>query len=252
MPSYVSHTIMAKDVYKRIDNKKVDYNYMITFSLGGDLCKYAKCRYDSHHKNQTLFLYNMCDYMKENNLVNDKECLGVLYGHICHLAMDEEMHPLIRKVDKICSKNKKNHTLIELYYDNYLVKKNYNINLNKYDNNKIFKGKVNKKISKMLDSVYEKTYNTKNVSLYYKLNLSLYKKIKYIYKIATFNFLKKVSGINNFLKENKEIDLLNDKNNIKYRDVRNKECSDNIFESYDKSVKRAVKDIERINKYLYE
>ena len=62
MPSYVSHTIMAKDVYKKINDKKVDYNYMVTFSLGGDLCKYSKCRYESHNIKQEDFLYSLCDF----------------------------------------------------------------------------------------------------------------------------------------------------------------------------------------------
>ena len=37
MPAYVSHTIMARDVYKNLNNKKVSLDYMITYSLGGDL-----------------------------------------------------------------------------------------------------------------------------------------------------------------------------------------------------------------------
>ena len=32
MPAYVSHTIMAREVYKKIDNKNVNLDYMVTFS----------------------------------------------------------------------------------------------------------------------------------------------------------------------------------------------------------------------------
>ena len=250
MPAYVSHTIMARDVYKKLNNKKVNLDYMITYSLGGDLCKYAKCRYASHHQKEEDFLYNMCDYMIKNNLKDDSECLGVLYGHVCHLVMDRVVHPLVRKIDKTCIKSKNNHTMIELYYDNYLSKEKYNLQLNKHNNKELFKGKMNKKISKMINEVYSKTYSCDNVSRYYKFNLFLYKKIKLIYKITTFNFLKKVSGMNKFLKTNKKIDLLNNNHETRYLNERNKETNDSLDSLYEKSVNIAIKHIKEINEYL--
>ena len=73
MPGFVSHTVMANKVYNKIDKKNVNLEYMLTYSLGGDLTKYAKCRYDTHHKNQQLFIDNMIKYIKDNHLQNDKE-----------------------------------------------------------------------------------------------------------------------------------------------------------------------------------
>ena len=255
MPTYVSHTLMARDVYDKIKNKDVDLEYMLTYSLGGDLCKYAKCRYDSHHKLMDEFIYNICDYMKENNLINDGECLGFLYGHICHYVMDDEIHPLIRKVDKTCTKNiskiKSNHTLIELYYDNYLSKKKNNTRLDKY-NYRVINAKTNKKISKMIDYVYDKTYNTKNVSRYYKFNLWLYRKIKYLYFIPGFNLMKKIVGMNKFLINNKSIDLLNNNNEIEYKMSNGKVLNNNLDSVYDSSVSRAVSYIKKVNEYLYK
>ena len=53
MPSYTAHTIMARDVYKKLKNKKdVSLDYMLTYSLGGDLTNFAKCRHTSHNKNR--------------------------------------------------------------------------------------------------------------------------------------------------------------------------------------------------------
>lgn len=250
MPAYVSHTIMARDVYKRINNKNVSLDYMITFSLGGDLSKYAKCRYDSHHKKEDDFLYNMCDYIIDNNLYNDKEIMGVLYGHVCHLTMDRVIHPLVRKVDKECVLSKNNHTMIELYYDNYLSKEKYNVPLNKHNYKELFNGKMNKKVSTFIDYVYKETYDTSHLSRYYKFNLFLYKKIKYLYKICTFNFLKVVSGMKKFLKNNKKIDLLNNKNKISYINERKEETNDNLDTLYEKSVIMAIDYIEELNKYI--
>ena len=252
MPAYVSHTIMARDVYNKINNKKVDLNYMLTFSLGGDLCKYAKCRYDSHHKSMNEFIYNMCDYMIRNNLIDDSECLGVLYGHICHYIMDDEIHPLVRKIDRTCKKGKKNHTMIELYYDNYLSYNKYEVKLNKYDNKKIFKGKMNRKVSKMINYVYYETYNCKNVAFYYKFNIWLYKKIKYLYKLFSFNILKSVSGMNKFLSDNEDIDLFNDNRSVSYKMSDGRELKSNLDSLYKSSVNRAVNYIKKINLYIKE
>ena len=40
------------------------------------------------------------------------------------------MHPLIRKVDKICDDGKRDHTLIEGYIDSYLVRYKYKKTIN--------------------------------------------------------------------------------------------------------------------------
>jgi len=130
MPTYVSHAIMASDVYDRIDNKNISLNYMLTYSLGGDLARFSKCQRTCHNVKMEEFIDNMWLYMKENNLDKDKNYLGVLYGHICHYYMDRICHPLIRKVDKISiNVGIKSHTLIEGYIDSYLVKDKYYLDL---------------------------------------------------------------------------------------------------------------------------
>lgn len=252
MPGYVSHTVMARDVYNELNNKNIDLDYMLTFSLGGDLSKYSKCRKDSHNIKQNEFIYNMADYLKENGLINDKECLAVLYAHICHYCMDDVIHPLVKKIDKICVRNKSNHTLIEGCYDNYFVNAKYGIRVDRYDNNQLFKAKLKNKISNMINYAYEKTYNTLNISKYYKFNIWLYKKIKYLYKIFGISLLKKISGFNKFMEENKDIDLFNAKNKIVYRDYCDKECKKNLDELYNESIKIAVKYINKIDRYLKE
>lgn len=250
MPAYVSHTIMARDVYERISNKNVGLDYMITYSLGGDLCKYAKCRRDSHKIKKDEFIYNMCDYIKDNNMTRDSECLGVLYGHICHVIMDDILHPLIRKVDKTCIENKNNHTLIEGYIDSYLVKYKYNKSIDKYDNKVLFNGRMNEKVSKMIDYVYDKTYNCKNVSKYYKFNIFLYKKIRYLYKIFSVSMLKRISGFNKFINDNKDIDIFNNDSRIYYKDYLGYENNDSVIELYDESIEMAIIYINYVNKYL--
>ena len=250
MPGYVSHTIMARDVYNKINNKNVDIDYMITYSLGGDLSKYSKCRWDSHHIKQDEFINNMCNYIKKNNLINDRKIIGVLYGHICHLIMDNMMHPLIRKIDKECVKDKKNHTLIEGYIDSYLARYKYNIGINKYDNKSLFKGRMNIRIYKMINYVYKETYGINYVGLFYIFNKFLYSMIRYLYKLLGVNLLIKLSGFSEFRVNNKDIDLVNNDRKINYIDYFGNNSNDNLIYIYEDSVKEAIKYINKVNKYL--
>ena len=43
----------------KIDNKCVDLGYMLTFSLGGDLCRFSKCRRLSHRIKMEEFIDNL-------------------------------------------------------------------------------------------------------------------------------------------------------------------------------------------------
>ena len=252
MPAYIGHTIMARDVYNKINHKNVNRDYMITFSLGADLTKYSKVRHDTHNKLLKEFIYNMCDYMKENNLTNDPECLGVLYGHICHVMMDSTIHPLIWYVDAACTKHKKNHTMIEMYYDNYLSLKHYNLRLDHHKNKELFKGKINKKISKLLNETYKRTYNFEHITFYYRFNIWLYKKIKYLYLLFPFSLLKKVVGMNSFLNRNKSINLINEDNKIEFKGYDKKMCKKDLNYLYDLSIKRSIDFINEVNDYLYK
>ena len=249
MPSYTAHTIMARDVYKKLKNKKdVSLDYMLTYSLGGDLTNFAKCRHTSHNKNREEFFNTLCKYAKDNNLNKDPEIIGLIYGHICHYALDDMAHPLVRKLAKK-AKGKRSHYHVEDNFDKYLVSKKYHTDVNKYDNKVLFKGKVTKKIKNILDYAYEKNYNEKHLSRYYKFNIFLYKKIKYLYIIPGIKLYRKITGFTKFLKLNKSIDLLNNNHETTFK-IDGKERNDSLKDLYDKSIEKALKDIEKINKKL--
>ena len=248
MPGFISHTVMAKDIYPKFNNNCL-IDYLITYSLGGDLSKYAKCRADSHHKDMDLFIYNIADYLKDNNLVNDKECLSLLYGHICHYIMDNKIHPLVIIITKKVKKNKHNHTWIEQYYNEYLAKNIFNMSLKEYTKSGILKSKINRKSSKLIDYVYEKTYHTKHVSRYYKFNLFLYKIERMIMSINA-KFWYKINGLDKFINMNQEIDLVNDNNKIKYLDSIGNEIDKSLLSLYNDCLKDAITYIKKINKYL--
>ena len=244
MPSYISHAIMARDVYKKLNNKNISLDYMLTYSLGGDLARFSKCRRICHKIKMEEFIDNMWNYIKDNNLVNDRNYLGVLYGHICHYYMDAVCHPLIRKVDKISNNvGVKKHTLIEGYIDAYLVKNKYNEDISLFNTKYMFKGKI-WKIYKMIDYVYMKTYGIKYVSFSYFLSIFLYSKIRLLNLLFGKKALMKISRFNKYIEINGNLDIINDRNNINYINYFGNNCNDSFMNLYDDSIRLAI---NRIN-----
>ena len=240
MPAYVSHAIMAEDVYNKINNKEVSFDYMLTYSLGGDLARFSSCRRTCHKLKTEEFMDNMWSYIKDNNLINNPYCLGTLYGHICHYYMDYVCHPLIRKVDKISvNVGVKSHTLIESYIDAYLVNKKYNIDIGKFKTKYIFKGNI-RRIYKMIDCVYEKTYGVKYVSFSYFFTKLLYSKIRWLFILFGKKLLKKFSRFNKYMEVNIGLDIMNDNKDIEYNNYLNNTCNNSFMELYDESIELAI------------
>ena len=249
MPGFISHTVMANDIYTKL-KLNVNKEYLVTYSLGGDLSKYSKCRKATHHQKQDDFIYALADYIKDNNLENDKTLLGVLYGHIAHYIMDDTIHPLVRIVSKKCNKNKNNHTLVELYYDNYLTNHILNKSVDSYLRKSVLNAKRNKQIKKMLNSTYKKVYNTNHISIYYNFNLFLYRLLSLSYRLLSFNKIAKISQLNSFITTNKDIDIINEKKQITYINYNKNESNLDLIGLYNTSIKRTTEYINKINKYL--
>ena len=178
MPSFVSHIELSKDVSDKLCFDNVLTRYTSTYSLGGDLCRFSKCRRLSHRKKKEEFIFNMINYIKENKLTDNKEVMGILYGHISHYIMDDTMHPLVRLIDKESSPVRmKSHTLIEGMIDSYIVKYKYNKEIDEYLNKGMLIVRINRDGYKMINKVYEKTYGVKNVAISYILSKFVYGKI---------------------------------------------------------------------------
>ena len=252
MAAYVSHMIMADELYEKIDYRRVSRNYLRTFSLGGDLSKYSKCRRLSHRTKLKEFIYNMCDYIKEKKLIHDKEIIGVLYGHICHVEMDKYMHPLVWELEKrSMDVGFKKHTLIEGYIDYYLVKYKYDIDISKYNNKDMFRGRMKLKIFKMINHVYFQTYGIKRVGFSYIFCRFLLSNVDLLYVFLGRKLLVKFSKFDKYKRVNK-LDLVNDRKRIYYKNFDGVKCNDSLMELYYKSIEESIKKIDEVNKYLYE
>lgn len=240
MPSYVSHVLMAQDVYNKLDDKNVSRDYMLMFSLGGDLARFSSCRRTCHKVKTEEFIDNMWKYIKDNNLDMDFNYLGVLYGHICHYYMDMICHPLIRMVDKLSIKVKmKSHTLIEGFIDSYLVRERYNLDISLFDTRYIFRGKI-RNVYKMIDYVYKETYGVRWVSFSYYLSIVLYSKIRWLFKIFGKKILMGICSFDRYIYLNNNLDIINYDKKIRYKNYLGNDCNDSFMELYNKSIEMAI------------
>lgn len=240
MPAYMSHIIMASDVYDKIDNYNISLNYMLTFSLGGDLARFSRIRRRCHKEKMEEFIDNMFRYIKDNKLINDRDYMGCLYGHICHYYMDSVCHPLIRKIDKISTNvGFKNHTIIEAYIDNYLVNYKYNRDIDCFNTRYAFKGRVYK-IYKMINYVYMETYGVKYVSFSYFITKLLYSKISLLLRIVNKRILKKIFCYDKYMNINSRLDILNVKKKIEYNNYLGNVCNNSFMELYRESIKLSI------------
>lgn len=235
MPSFVSHIELSKDVSNKLCFDNVLTRYASTYSLGGDLCRFSKCRRLSHRKKKEEFIFNMINYIKENKLTDNKEVMGILYGHISHYIMDDTMHPLVRLIDKESSPVRmKSHTLIEGMIDSYIVKYKYNKEIDEYLNKEMLIVGINRDGYKMINKVYEKTYGFKNVAISYILSKFVYGKIYLLIRLIGKNNLKKITGYDKFIAKNKDVIDRNNK----------------IISLYEESIRLVVLEINRVVKYM--
>ena len=131
-----------------------------------------------------------------------------------------------------------------------MVDKKYKTTIKKYNHKELFRDKPNKRISKMLDYAYEKVFDCKHISRYYKLNIFLYKKIRYAYLLFGDKLVNKVRGLYAFLETNKELDLFNNNHKIEYKNIKGELERESFDTLYEQSIKKALIDIKNIKKSL--
>lgn len=264
MPAYISHAIMADDIYKNNyrDNKlfKIPINCkdLKTYSLGSDLASLSKRLKSNPHiyHTQEFFLY-MVKYIKANNLIKDKEVMALLYGHVMHYFFDVCAHPFIYYVESGCRKVNEIpcHNLVEAYLDSYLVEKilhNNIMNINESYFNQA--NLLNKKVSELLNKVYGDLYGDKKIILTYRRTLVLFSLLELFTKQIFRKNIKKISGFDKFMKVN----------NLTYNDLNNeKKCyyvnpfdgsysSKSFLNIYYLAIDMTLEAIDSINKVLYE
>ncbi len=110
MPSSMTHDYFMSDVYDKLSDdikNRIILNDARTFSQGPDIFyfynmgigkksdKYRKMGNFMHKNKVNLYFFNMIKYIRDNNLVSNKQCLSFLYGSIAHFVLDSTTHPFI-------------------------------------------------------------------------------------------------------------------------------------------------------------
>lgn len=188
MPSTMTHTYFALDVYKELPTnikKKIkNIEYLKLFAQGSDpfmfynyfvgkKSKSIKNIQTKIHTTKTQdFFLNLITYVNDNNLSNKEEILSYLYGNICHYFLDLEIHPYIYYKTGIFNKNDKStykynslHQEMEYIIDIYFISKNESIPPNKFKVHRHIFTKVpfSNNLSKTINYVMSETYNIDNI-----------------------------------------------------------------------------------------
>ncbi len=264
MPAYISHAIMADDIYKNNYNDKklfkipIDCKDLKTFSLGSDLASISKRLKSNPHMyhTQDFFLY-MVNYIKLNNLVNDKEIIALLYGHVMHYFFDICAHPFSYYVESGCKDINiiPRHHLLEAYLDSYLTEKILhkdirNIHANYFNQANLY----NQKVGKLLNKVYGDLYGDRKIILTYRKTLAIFSLIEHFTKELFKKDLQKLFSFDKFMKVNNLTynDLNNEKKYFYLNPFDGSYSCKSFLGIYYMAIDMTLEAIDSINKVLYE
>lgn len=207
MPSSLTHSYFAIDVYNKLDNvcknKIKNLDYLKIFAQGPDLLYFfnsltkgnMKIRklgsYCHKHKTKDFFV-NLVTNIKEDNLQNNSEVMSFLYGYISHFVLDSVVHPFVYYKTGIFDKCRKEtykynglHGEMEYYLDVYMIFQKEKMEAKYFKGHKYFKKitSFDSNLASTIDKVFFETYNEKDVSSYFLKGIKglriIYKYIKY-------------------------------------------------------------------------
>ena len=208
MPSSMTHNYFMQDIYNKLDNnikKSFNIEDAKTFAQGPDIfyfynmCfgkkskNYRKMGNYMHKHNVNLYFKNMISYIKDNNLINNKQCISFLYGTIAHFVLDSVVHPFVFYKTGVFIKGKPHtykysglHQEMEYYLDAYMIFQNEKIEakdfrMYKYmlNNNKLSNDTLN-----LIGNVIKETYNYDNMDKIYEKCI---KDMKRFYKFFNYD-----------------------------------------------------------------
>ncbi len=264
MPSYISHAIMADDIYHKnySDNKifkvPIDCKDLKTFALGSDLASISKRLKSNPHMYHTQeFFLSMVNYIRYNNLIDNKEVMALLYGHVMHYFFDICAHPFIYYIESGCKDINQipSHFLVETYLDSYLVDKVLhndikNINEKYFNQANLF----NRKISELLNKVYGDIYGDRKIILTYRKTLIIFSLIEHFTKIVLHRNIQKISSFDKFMKANNLTyeDLSNEQKHFFFSPFDGSYSCKSFLGMYYSAIDMTLEAIDSINKVLYE
>lgn len=206
MPSTITHSYFAMDVYERLSIKQREFlmdqkNQMKIFGQSMDALffynitnfkKGKKVRKFGNffHKNSSFkFFETLINYIRYNGFKDDPEVMSYLYGMLCHYILDSTCHPYIiyfcgeyEKEKKETLKYNHKHGEWETLIDNYFVQERNHIKPWKFNvidfcfDLKPFSDNL----KEVIDFTYREVFNISNFSQYYEKSL---KQMKFFYQV---------------------------------------------------------------------
>jgi len=208
MPSSMTHNYFMLDVYNKLD-ESIKNNIIIedakTFAQGPDIfyfynmClgkksnKYRKMGNYMHKHNINLYFKNIINYIIDNKLENDKQCISFLYGSIAHFVLDSVIHPFVFYKTGVFIKGMPDtykynglHQEMEYYLDAYMIFQNEKIEAKKF---KMYKhllnnSKLSNNTLNLIGNVIENTYGYENMDKVYDRCI---KDMKLFYKLFNYD-----------------------------------------------------------------
>lgn len=265
MPAYMSHALFGEELYKNliVDNKLLKVNLYESelrgYSLGIDLVSLSKHNvYDPHKYDTREFFLQMINYIKNNQLRENKHILALLYGHIAHYFLDLNVHPLVYYHEHQCKSIGRisNHHLIEGYFDSYLVNKIKKIDIMNLKDDYFNQIDLHDEDTKrLLNNVYGVVYNNYQVVNDYKKVLMVFTMLEKFIKSGLFSkeFLIKFSKFDEFMKINHlTYDKLTNENNSYINPFTNQEQFEDLLTLFYKSLDMTLETIKKVNDCLYK
>ena len=287
MPSTITHSFMAKDIYNKLDDNikkefKDKLSEYITYSQGFDILFFhpiippfgksihirslaAYC----HRKKINEFLISLVNEIKKDKNI-DKFIF--LAGLVTHYNGDTKCHPLVNykawRLENKTNTKKEFHFLIEAYIDNYILDMN-NYDYKKYKCHKLLNTKVNNNVKELLDKSFLEVFNEKNMGSKYYLSLKNMKLLFYLLRYDPYKFKRLgYSFINFFLRFLRRdiryfsynFDLSIEENNYylnldkkTWFNIKKKDISYNksFLDLYKEVVDKSVYMIEKLYDYIY-
>lgn len=206
MPSSMTHTYFAMDVYKNLPTKhqlNISSNLELfkLFSQGSDpfmfynflLGKKAKIMKNiqktMHEEKTSEFFLNIIKYIHQNKLQSSSETMSYLYGYICHYYLDLHTHPyILYKSGTFDPKDKKTykynavHQQIEYAIDLYYINKREKTPPHKFKIHKnIFATpKFSNELKNLIDYSIKTTYSINYSASIYLKSIKHMKQFNYI------------------------------------------------------------------------
>lgn len=289
MPSIYTHNYFSKELYKKLDDKKIikpkdptsfyifsqSFDYLFSYNLI-NLKKGKDIRILGHHAHthETWnYFKNIIEYMKTNELYDDGN-IGYLYGSLSHYILDSTAHPYIHYISgRYNRKNRKDtkkyagkHAANEIMIDSIYY---YKDNKKPYNTYKLYnylfpRVKFSETLNQNIDNAYKKTFDKENMSkIYYKA----YNQCRFIYRYLMydrFNIKKQFYKIFDFFTPRKvfkascythhilkpDYNLLNLDHNIWLHPVTGDKHTESFEDLYNIAIKNVIKCIKVCNEYF--